>query len=68
MPSPSADPKFVLSILKFLSMLNFLQYTQNNFGIQQGLEIRGFWFQKKTVQLKPVFLEVYTYVLNEIFF
>ena len=33
MPSPSADPKFVLSILKFLSMLNFLKYTQNNFGI-----------------------------------
>jgi hypothetical protein len=31
MPSPSADPKFVLSILKFLSMLNFLKYTQNKF-------------------------------------
>ena len=36
--------------------------------VQQGLEIRGFWFQKKTVQLKTVLLEVYTYVLNEIFF
>jgi hypothetical protein len=29
MPSPSADTKFVLSILKFLGMLNFLKYTQN---------------------------------------
>ena len=36
--------------------------------IQQGLEIRGFWFQKKTVQLKIVLPEVYTYVLNDIFF
>ena len=37
-------------------------------GVQQGLEIRGFWFQKKTVQLKTVLCEVYTYVLNGIFF
>ena len=36
--------------------------------VQQGLEIRCFWFQKKTVQLKTVLHEVYTYVLNEIFF
>ena len=36
--------------------------------VQQGLEIRGFWFQKKTVQRKTVLREVYTYVLNEIFF
>ena len=36
--------------------------------IQQGLEIRGFWFQEKTVQRKTVLHEVYTYVLNEIFF
>ena len=36
--------------------------------IQQGLEIRGFWFQKKTVQLKTVLREVYTYVLNGFFF
>ena len=35
---------------------------------RQGLEIRGFWFQKKTVQLKTVLREVYTYVLNGIFF
>ena len=35
--------------------------------IQQGLEIRGFWFQKKTVQRKTVLREVYTYVLNDIF-
>ena len=37
-------------------------------GLQQGLEIHGFWFQEKTVQLKTVLHEVYTYVLNEIFF
>ena len=36
--------------------------------IQQGLEIRGFWVQKKTVQRKTVLREVYTYVLNDIFF
>ena len=36
--------------------------------VQQGLKIRGFWFQKKTVQLKTVLREVYTYVVNEIFF
>ena len=36
--------------------------------IQQGLEIREFWFQKKTVQLKTVLREVYTYAINEIFF
>ena len=27
--------------------------------LQQGLEIRGFWFQKKTVQLKTALREVY---------
>ena len=36
--------------------------------LHQGLEIHGFWFQKKTVQRKTVLREVYTYVLNEIFF
>ena len=36
--------------------------------LQQGLEIHGFWFQKKTVQLKTALREVYTYVLNGIFF
>ena len=36
--------------------------------LQQGLEIRGFWFQEKTVQRETVLREVYTYVLNEIFF
>ena len=41
---------------------------KKNLYVQQGLEIRGFWFQKKTVQLKTVLREVYTYVLNEIFF
>ena len=37
-------------------------------AVQQGLEIRCFWFQKKTVQRKTVLREVYIYVLNEIFF
>ena len=36
--------------------------------IQQGLEIRCFWFQKKTVQLKTALHEVYIYVLKGIFF
>ena len=36
--------------------------------LQQGLEIHGFWFQKKTVQLKTALCEVYTYVLKGIFF
>ena len=36
--------------------------------IQQGLEIRGFWFQKKTVQLKTALRVVYTYVLDGFFF
>ena len=36
--------------------------------VQQGLEIRGFLFQEKTVQLKTVLHEVYIYVLIEIFF
>ena len=38
------------------------------FWLQQGLEMRGFWFQKKTVQLKTVLREVYTYVLKWFFF
>ena len=46
----------------------YRQNTATVSEIQQGLEIRGFWFQKKTVQLKTVLREVYTYVLNEIFF
>ena len=37
-------------------------------SLQQGLEIRGFWFQKKAVQLKTALREVYTYVLKGIFF
>ena len=37
-------------------------------NVQQGLEIHGFWFQKKTVQLKTALREVYTYVLKGIFF
>ena len=36
--------------------------------VQQGLEIRCFWFQKKTVQLKTALREVYIYVLKGIFF
>ena len=45
-----------------------LECPKFQFHIQQGLEIRGLWFQEKTVQLKTVLHEVYTYVLNEIFF
>ena len=37
------------------------------FKVQQGLEIRGFWFQEKTVQLKTALREVYTYVLKRFF-
>ena len=33
-------------------------------SIQQGLEIRSFWFKEKTVQLKTALHEVYTYVLK----
>ena len=36
--------------------------------LQQGLEIHGFWFQKKTVQRKTVLREVYTYVVKYFFF
>ena len=32
MPSPSAFPKVVLSVLKFLDILKFLRYTQNILG------------------------------------
>ena len=42
-------------------------YIASNIRIQQGLEIRGFWFQKKTVQLKTALREVYTYVLKGFF-
>jgi hypothetical protein len=45
-----------------------INQNQSIFNIQQGLGIRGFWFQKKTVLLKTVLHEVYTYVLNDIFF
>jgi hypothetical protein len=34
----------------------------------QGLEIRGFWVQKKNVQLKTALHEVYTYVLKGFIF
>ena len=33
MPSPSADSKFVLSILKFFKHAQFFMNTQNHFGI-----------------------------------
>ena len=32
MPSPSAFPKVVLSVLKFLDILKFLRYTQKSLG------------------------------------
>ena len=43
-------------------------YLLEYFILQQGLEIRGFWFQKKPVQLKTALREVYAYVLKGIFF
>ena len=49
------------------SFLGNLQNLNQNL-LQQGLEIRCFWFQKKTVQLKTALREVYTYVLKGIFF
>ena len=33
MPSPSASPKFVLSVFKFLGILKFLRCTQNILGV-----------------------------------
>ena len=33
MPSPSADSKIFLSVLKTFRHAQFLRYTQNNFGI-----------------------------------
>ena len=33
MPSPSADSKFVSSVLKSFKHARFFKYTQNNFGI-----------------------------------
>ena len=58
------------SIIESQSQVLIFTQHKNHFRneLQQGLEIRGFWFQKKTVQLKTVLLEVYTYVLNDNFF
>ena len=53
---------------KSISKITFAPCFELVLLIQQGLEIRSFWFQEKTVQLKTVLHEVYTYVLNEIFF
>ena len=55
-----------ISISHSLQMWVLLENT--TFSLQQGLEIRGFWFQKKTVQLKTALCEVYIYVLKGIFF
>ena len=33
MPSPSANPKFVLSALKFFKQAQFFKCAQNNFGL-----------------------------------
>ena len=59
---------FFVAIL-LLCMMAWVKSTYfQNYCVQQGLEIHGFWFQKKTVQHKTVLREVYTYVLNDIFF
>ena len=60
------EPKNLINAKDEIRSIKNYRYIANN--VQQGLEIRGFWFQKKTVQLKTVLLEVYTYVLNDIFF
>ena len=52
----------------FLAFYDLPGLKPEKLKIQQGLEIRCFWFQKNTVQLKTVLREVYTYVVNEIFF
>ena len=49
-------------------MLWYLELWYLVLDVQQGLEMRGFWFQEKTVQLKTALREVYTYVLNGFFF
>ena len=59
------------ALLIYVCRRRFFYYDKSGNGkryLQQGLEIRGFWFQKKTVQLKTALREVYTYVLNGIFF
>ena len=54
---------------KFKERLNFLIVMQCLMNwVQQGLEIRGFWFLKKTLQLKTALHEVYIYVLKGLFF
>ena len=41
----------------------------NSVSVQQGLEIRGFWFQKKTMQLKNALREIIPMcVIKGIFF
>jgi hypothetical protein len=61
LPNLSAQAqKFWISIKKKAS----LGVCSPRKDIQQGLEKRGFWFQKKAVQLKTALLEVYTYVLK----
>ena len=56
------DPK-TAHLEALLYLFNF----KRKIVLQQGLEIRCFWFQKKTVQLKTALREVYTYVLKGFF-
>ena len=58
----------IVSSLEWFYPINILRSNYSIYEVQQGLEIRGFWFLKKTVQLKTALREVYTYVLNGIFF
>mgnify|MGYP000167698269 CR=1 FL=1 len=57
----------IFQLIQTVLKSNFLNLVLN-IHVQQGLEKRGFWFQKKAVQLKTALLEVYTYVLKWIFF
>ena len=58
---------FMYTVVVLFSRNNILKTRTylSSFRLQQGLEIRGFWFQKKTVQLKTALREVYTYVLKK---
>ena len=52
----------------YFHLLLGLRSRSSKSWLQQGLEIRGFLFQKKTVQRKTALLEAYTYVVKWFFF
>ena len=58
---------FSFKVVRKILGINIFFIIAFQLHVQQGLEIRCFWFQKNTVQLKTALREVYTYVLNGIF-